>query len=121
MLAVTAWNGDPTLTLELGIEARDYGVLRYEARSDAGGVATTQIYFAGREESFAEWRSAAQPLALDGAWHEVRFPLFADPRWMRSGRIAGLRLDGIDRPGCFDLRGLRLENDLDWARRWSVP
>ena len=120
-LAARASNADPWMTISVNATPAAYGVLRYEIACTGSERQHTQVYFRAEHDIFHESRSAARTLACDGNWQEVRFPLFADPRWAASHHIAEIRIDPVDQPGPFALRAVRLENDLDWARRWTAP
>jgi len=115
-----AVDADPSLSFQIDANSADYGVLRYELQA-AGGTGATQAYFRAPAETLHESRSMVRAYDGDGAWHEVRFPLFADPRWAARGRIEEIRIDPVDRPVPFAIRGVRLENDLEWARCWAAP
>jgi len=120
-LEAIASGPDPGVTVRVGVEALDYGVLRYELRGWGGGAAGTTVYFRGKDAGFRQSHTLSRSVRLDGRWNEVRFPLFADPRWVASGRIEEIRIDPMERRGPFELRGLRLGNDVAWASSWRAP
>jgi hypothetical protein len=124
LLQIRLLDSDPNVSLKVAIDPLAYGVLRYELRivSLVGKSApgTTQVYFRREGQEFDELKSMSREVPGDGAWHELRLPLFQNPRWIDNGAIDALRLDLLDRAGTVELRGLRLENDLAWAREMAA-
>ena len=123
-LRIRLLDSDPNVSLKVAIDPLAYGVLRYELRivslEGKSAPGATQVYFRREGQEFDELKSMSREVPADGAWHELRLPLFQNPRWIDNGTIDALRLDLLDRAGAVELRGLRLENDLAWAREMAA-
>jgi hypothetical protein len=120
-LLVRLLDSDSSVALKTSIDPLSYGVIRYDLRilcADAiSGAAVTQVYFRGEGQEFDELKSVRREVPVDGAWHNVRWALFQNARWVHNGPVDYLRLDLLDRKGTVELRALELQNDVAWARR----
>jgi hypothetical protein len=118
-LIVRLLDSDSSVALKTSIDPLSYGVVRYDLRilsvDAVPGSAVTQVYFRREGQEFDELKSVRAEVPADGAWHEVRWALFQNPRWVHNGTIDYLRLDLLDRKATVELRAPELQNDFAWA------
>lgn len=123
ILRLVATGVDPSIGYPLDIDPLHYGQLTIELRAlETESPAETQdlsVYFQGSmDPGLDEFLKASMTFPIDGDWHTLHIPLFANSRWTQRERINYLRVDPIEGRGMVDIRSIRLGNDLEAARRY---